>query len=216
MNKKFAIFDFDGCLVDSMFYWKNLSKEYLQNQGIKTDFSALSEEIKAMTLRESSKYFKEKFKIEKEVEEIYQTMVTTINHHYIYDVPIKKGADLYLKKLYEKDIRMCIASSSEEKLIQKAIRRLNIEEYFEFIVSNDRIGKGKDKPDIYNYCRDKFKAKTEEIAVYEDAFYAIKTAKKAGFFTIAVRDKRQEKDFEKIKVYADQIIEDFTAEAKEL
>ena len=33
MNKKYAIFDMDGTLVDSMGYWKRLAGEYLETHG---------------------------------------------------------------------------------------------------------------------------------------------------------------------------------------
>ena len=35
MNKKYAIFDMDGTLIDSMGYWNNLLQEFLLSQGIK-------------------------------------------------------------------------------------------------------------------------------------------------------------------------------------
>ena len=34
MNKKYAIFDMDGTLVDSMGYWKRLAGEYLETHGV--------------------------------------------------------------------------------------------------------------------------------------------------------------------------------------
>ena len=34
MDKKFAIFDMDGTLIDSMGFWKNLATEYLTYKGI--------------------------------------------------------------------------------------------------------------------------------------------------------------------------------------
>ena len=35
MDKRFAIFDMDGTLIDSMKFWKNLALEYLSSKGIK-------------------------------------------------------------------------------------------------------------------------------------------------------------------------------------
>ena len=34
MDKKFAIFDMDGTLIDSMGFWKNIAAEYLTAKGI--------------------------------------------------------------------------------------------------------------------------------------------------------------------------------------
>ena len=46
MNKKYAIFDMDGTLIDSMTYWKNLGREYLSMQGVPENLDAVMEEIK--------------------------------------------------------------------------------------------------------------------------------------------------------------------------
>lgn len=34
MNKRFAIFDMDGTLVDSMAFWQRLGREFLASQNI--------------------------------------------------------------------------------------------------------------------------------------------------------------------------------------
>ena len=34
MDKRFAIFDMDGTLIDSMAFWKNLAAEYLNVKGV--------------------------------------------------------------------------------------------------------------------------------------------------------------------------------------
>ena len=34
MDKRFAIFDMDGTLVDSMVYWENLATEFLEKQQL--------------------------------------------------------------------------------------------------------------------------------------------------------------------------------------
>ena len=43
MDKRFAIFDMDGTLVDSMRYWDRLSPEYLISRGINEDTDELME-----------------------------------------------------------------------------------------------------------------------------------------------------------------------------
>lgn len=216
MNKEFIIFDFDGTLVDSMKYWDSLAEDYLKSLGITRNLETLKKEIQTMTLSQSANYFKEKFKIKDSIQKIYGDMVQIINNHYIYDIALKEGVSEYLKKLYKKNVKMCIASSSEKILIEKAIQRLEVEKYFEFIITCGEIGFGKDKPNIYKACADKFKAKYRDIAVYEDSLFALETAKKAGFFTVGVKDIWQEKDFDQIKKISDEIISDFKIESSYL
>ena len=49
MEKKFAIFDMDGTLVDSMGYWNRLADEYLARHGIPPLSPELKEESIALT-----------------------------------------------------------------------------------------------------------------------------------------------------------------------
>ena len=39
MEQRFAIFDMDGTLVDSMLYWHNLGQEYLESKGVTGDLN---------------------------------------------------------------------------------------------------------------------------------------------------------------------------------
>ena len=50
MDKRYAIFDMDGTLVDSMVYWKQLAGEFLRQKGVRHIPSNLLEQIKPMTI----------------------------------------------------------------------------------------------------------------------------------------------------------------------
>ena len=57
MDKKYAIFDMDGTLIDSMVFWKNLATEYLTSKGILQIPADILEQIKPMTMSESAALF---------------------------------------------------------------------------------------------------------------------------------------------------------------
>ena len=61
MDKKFAIFDMDGTLVDSMGYWNRLADEYLARFGLPGLSPALKEESIALTMLESAQLFIREF-----------------------------------------------------------------------------------------------------------------------------------------------------------
>ena len=61
MDKRFAIFDMDGTLVDSMAYWRNLASEFLESNGIPEVSPAVSERIRPMTMTESAALFIEEY-----------------------------------------------------------------------------------------------------------------------------------------------------------
>ena len=74
MDKRYAIFDMDGTLVDSMVYWKNLASEYLRNKGVAEVSAEVLNKIKPMTMTESAALFIQEFQLEGSPEQIAEEM----------------------------------------------------------------------------------------------------------------------------------------------
>lgn len=209
MDKNFAIFDMDGTLVDSMKYWKNLAAEFLKMHGGWEITPEIREKIKPMTMEQSAALFIERFGIESTPDKIADEMNDMMASHYRLDVKLKEGIREYLKALSEKGVKMCVASATAKPLMEACLKRLGVLEYFEFLLSCEDIGVGKNSPDIYLKAAERFKTDTKETAVYEDAFYAVQTAKQAGFYVIGVYDENAARNWEKIKSVADETIKDW-------
>ena len=78
-----------------------------------------------------------------------------------------------------------------------------------FILSSEEVGQGKSDPAVYLYAAKRLGADPSEIAVYEDSLTALKTAKKAGFYTVAVYDQSAAQDWEKARELADAAVSDW-------
>lgn len=101
---------------------------------------------------------------------------------------------------------MCVASVTAEYLIKACLERLGVLDCFDFILSCENMDTGKNSPQIYMEAAERFRAAPAEIAVYEDALYAIETAKKANFFVVAVPDDSMtEEQWIQISRTADEI-----------
>lgn len=206
MDKQYAIFDMDGTLVDSMVYWENLSREYLASKGITRIPDIILEKIKPMTMIESAALFIEEFKLKATAESVADEMNALMDRHYYRDIPLKKGVKAYLNRLHNLGTIMCVASATAVPLVEACLKRLGIMEYFSFVLSCETIGIGKNKPDIYYEAAGRFEEEPCNIAVYEDAFYAAETAKKAGFYVIGVFDQSQKECFNDLKKISNEII----------
>lgn len=66
ISHRFAIFDMDGTIIDSMPAWKNLWSDYLISKDVQPP-KDLIESIRNMTLGESSQYFIDRFGIKSKV-----------------------------------------------------------------------------------------------------------------------------------------------------
>jgi len=206
MDKQYAILDMDGTLVDSMVYWKNLAKEYLASKGITHIPDVILEKIKPMTMTESATLFIEEFGLNGTAESIADEMNALMDAHYYRDIPLKKGIKEYLNTLYNLGTTMCVASATAVPLVEACLKRLDIIEYFSFLLSCETIGVGKSEPSIYYEAAKRLGAEPSDIAVYEDALYAAETAKKAGFYVVGVFDESAKKNFASLKEISDEII----------
>lgn len=206
MDKNFAIFDMDGTLVDSMPYWKNLSPEYLHSKGISDIPKDILEKITPMTVKESSRFFVEQFHLDATPETVADEIHAMMGIHYIEDIPIREGVEEYLEKLKARGVKMCVASATVERLMDACLERLGVRHYFEFTLSCDTVGAGKNKPLVYLTAAERLGAKPEETAVYEDSCFAAATAKNAGFYLCGVYDPVSDAHWEELKALSHEVI----------
>ncbi len=209
MDKTRAIFDMDGTLVDSMVYWKALAEEYLQKKGITELSPDLMERIKPMTISESAAYFIREFGFAETPESAAEEINNMMNRHYREDIPLKDGVQEYLRALQGRGIRMCVASATAKALMEACLSRLEVLDCFDFLLSCEEVGAGKQEPTVYFACADRWNAKPAEIAVYEDALYAAQTAKNAGFYTVGIWDASAEESWNRLTELCDEHIMDW-------
>ena len=213
MNKPFAIFDMDGTLVDSMVYWQRLGREYLNSRGVTEGVDEVLERIKAMTMAESSALFIETFGLPGTPESVMAEMNAVMDEHYRSDIPLKPGAADYLAVLKERGTRMCVATATPEPLARACLQRLGVLEDFEFLLSCDEVGAGKDRPDVFLEAARRLGAAPAETAAFEDALFALQTAKEAGFYTVGVWDASGDGHWNELTALADETVRDWKAAA---
>ena len=101
---------------------------------------------------------------------------------------------------------MCVASATAEHLVEACLSRLGIRNYFEFLLSCETVGAGKHSPLVYHASAEMLGANSVQIAVYEDALYAVQTAKAAGYYVVGVYDHSTAGNWQTIMETADEII----------
>lgn len=204
-----AIFDLDGTLLDSMKIWDTIGEDYLLSLGIEPKEN-LKETFKNMSLTQSALYYQEHYSVDKTVEEIISEINSLVEHFYIYEVQLKHGVKEFLEKLSKNKIKMIIVTATDRYLVEASLSRLKIRQYFIDILTCQEVGYGKDVPVIYEEALKKLNTDKEKTMVFEDAVYAIITAKKAGFIVSGVCDQSEEQD--KVKELSDFYIREFKKE----
>ena len=197
----------DGTLVDSMIYWDTVVAEFLQANGICDE--GLLDKLKPMTLPQSAVYLREKYGSQYSVTDMFSQMCALMHEHYLHDVQVKPGVLQFLDKLRARGVRMCVASTSPDDLVQTCLNAHNLCPYFEFVLSAEKIGKGKTEPDIFLLCAEKLGGTPADTVVFEDALTAGETAKKAGFAVAGVYDETGKAEWEPLKAIADYVVTDW-------
>ena len=195
MKLKCAIFDFDGTLFDSMYIWDMIGEVYLRSLG-KEPKPSMREDIRALSLYQSSCYFKKEYAIDLSVEEIMAGINKTVENFYLHEVQPKVGVVTFLNQMKQQGIATCIATASEYDQIEAALQRCQMEHLFDAIFTCTEVGHGKDEPVIFRKAMEYFDAERNNTLIFEDALHAVKTAKKDGFKVVAVFDKSEKRQAE--------------------
>ncbi len=183
-----AIFDMDGTLLNSMDYWALVAEEYLNSQGI-----APTDNTNKRFLEDGMRAWYEdcqkKYGLSASYADAKNGIYALMNKRYEADVDLKDGALELLEKLYQKGVKMCLATATEREAVEKILKKLGIEKYFLRIFTSGEVGVGKREPLIYEIALDFLGTDKETTYVFEDAIYAMKTAYTNGFRVVGVYDK---------------------------
>lgn len=204
---KGAIFDLDGTLLDSMFIWDTIGEDYLRTLG-KEPHENLKEAFMTLTLEEAAEYYREHYGVTLSVKEIVDGVNAMVEGIYRTKVTPKSGVTDYLRLLKDNGVKMCIATVTDRYLVEETLERLGILHYFSGIFTCAQVGYGKDKPIIYRKALEQLGTPKEDTYVFEDALYALKTARADGFPTVGVYDRHENRQDE-LKNLADHYIRDF-------
>ena len=197
-----AIFDMDGTLLDTMPIWEHASEQYLKSHGIEPQ-EKLSEVLFSMSMQQGASYVKEKYGLTESVEEIVAGTNAIVAEAYRNEAEAKPYVPELLEKLKKQGVKMVVATSTDRMHAEAALKRAGIEEYFDRVFTCSEVGAGKSNPEIFEQAGRQLGTRKSTTWVFEDALYAIKTAKAAGFPTVGLYDETSRKDQEEIRAMAD-------------
>jgi HAD superfamily hydrolase (TIGR01509 family) len=190
-DMKAAIFDMDGTIIDSMWVWKKIDIKYLQKRNIEVPLD-LKECIEDKGFSQVAQYFKDRFGITDSIEKIQDEWNNMAFYEYSHNVYMKKGVKEYINKLKSLGIKIGLATSNCQLLIDAALKSNKIDNLFDSITISDEVTRGKNFPDIYLLAAKKLGVSPKECVVFEDILPAVKGAKAAGMRVVAVHDADSE------------------------
>lgn len=200
---KSAIFDVDGTLIDSMPVWHNCGVRYLKSIGIKAE-PGLGDFLFTQTNQSGAIYMVEHYGLDLPPEEVAEAMSRDMENYYFNAPVMKPGAAETLERFDSAGIPMTVATSTDKYLLDGAFRKLDIGHYFKAVLSCGDYGTTKGEPLIFYKASEVMDTDPGETWVFEDGLYAIKTAVKAGFRTVAVYDEQSDPDWDEMIKLSDE------------
>lgn len=187
VNFRGAIFDADGTLLDSMHVWRNLGELYLKRRHIEPE-EGLSTKLWPLSYEQGCEYLRSHYGLHESVSEIQREISAMIEDFYRNEAELKPGVREFLRVLAERNIPMVIATAGDKDLLNAALIRNGIAEYFCGVFTCSELGTDKHNPKIFLACADFLRLSPSEVAVFEDSSFAIRTAEEAGFITFMIED----------------------------
>ena len=180
--KKGIIFDLDGTLVDSLYFWNHIGSTYLRYKGILDD--NIDNETNNMTIEEAASYIKNKYNIEESISFIRMQINCMIEEQYFHKLKLNDGVLEFVEYFYAHNYKLIIATDTPKPLAIAILKRYGIADYFIDVITTIKVIAAKDKPNIYDYCCLRMQLNKEDVVVYEDDNMAIDTLKKANYDVI--------------------------------
>lgn len=206
---KAAIFDADGTIIDSMYVWEKIDRDFLTQRGIPVT-QEYTDTVRGMFFQTAAEYTKNTYHLKESIQEIMQIWLDMARHEYEFHVKAKPYVKEYLEYLKSHHIRIGMATSSDPYLLEPVLASNQLTPYFDTICYTQDVGKNKSFPDIYLYTAEKLSVEPKDCIVFEDIPEGIAGANQAGMFTVAVYDSASEKSAVYLKENAKKYISDFS------
>lgn len=208
MNITGAIFDFDGTVFDSMHIWKGVKFQFFDRIGLVLS-EEQREEFKNLFLLEAIELAKKRFDLKMTDKELFNEFFTMIKEKYLADTEPKNDIIEFLEKLKAKGVKMGIATATGEPALIAVLEKFNMLHYFQEIYSTYTVGASKTEPKVYDVVLNELGTEKQTTWIFEDALYAAKTAKKAGYKVVGIYDK-SEPEQEELKNLVDIYINNYS------
>ncbi len=189
MKIKAVLFDMDGVLIDAKEWHYEALNRALDLFGMTisrfdhlTTFDGLPTRKKLEILSIERGLPKELHEFINEIKQIYTMEIvhTKCKPSFIHEYT--------LSKLKAAGYRLGLCSNSSRQTVDTMMEKSNLKNYFDVMISNEDVLKGKPDPEMYLKAIKIFELLPRECLVVEDNENGIKAAKASGAHVLVVKD----------------------------
>lgn len=184
---KAVIFDLDGLLIDSEPVWNEAYFKFITRKGLPDDPN-VSSQFRGMGIREIVRIWQKEYGLQGDIDQLAGEYRDTMYELLLEPgkLVLMDGALDLLQKLKGKYFLGIATSGHKDDMARKILGILNIEDYFDQVISGDDVTNGKPAPDVYKASALKLEQKAANCAVLEDSVNGVLAGKAAGMWVIGV------------------------------
>ena len=203
-----AIFDLDGTLLDSMWVWYAVDREFFRLRGLEVP-EDYAKELQSLTFRETAEYTIARFGLHESPEALMEQWNEMSFRQYRDHVRLKPGARKYLESLRASGVKLGVASNLTTHVARAVLESNGVLDWFAALTSADEVPRGKSFPDIWLLAARKLGVEPRLCVAYDDVAKSLPGMRAAGMTACAVREPDMPQDFDGMKREFDCWIEDF-------
>ena len=203
-----AVFDLDGTLLDSMWVWHAVDREFFALRGMEVP-ADYAKELQSLTFRETAVYTIERFSLPETPEDLMAQWNEMSFRQYRDHVRLKPGARAYLEALRARGVKLGVATNLTTHVAQVVLGSNGVLDWFGALTSADEVPRGKSFPDIWLLAAQKLRVEPRLCVAYDDVAKSLLGMRAAGMTACAVREPDMPQDWEGMKREFDCWIENF-------
>ena len=208
MDRQLLILDCDGTLMDSIGAWHEAETALMNEAGIALTKKE-RDELNALTLEEAGAFFHERFGIRENAQSVVDAILNYLLDYYRTRSEATRGALSFVEAMSEAGVDMCVLSSSPQSFLQAGLERGGFLPYIKRIISVEDLTMTKLETVIYEYVSSLFGISVENTWLFDDSWYALATARKAGCRTVGVYSADGCGTHEELARYSDIVVDTF-------
>ena len=184
------ISDMDGTLIDSEPLWREAQVEIYNFYGmpITTDMLGVT---MGMRVDEIVEYWMKKFEKEIDIQEVSNRVNEKALALILKKGEARPGTHHTLSLAKKMGLKIAVASSSSENVMDKILEKLKVKNYFDLIHSAQSEKHGKPHPAVYLGAAEGLQTEPFECVVLEDSVNGLIAAKAAQMKCIVIPDKSE-------------------------
>ncbi|WP_134090104.1 HAD family phosphatase [Olivibacter sp. XZL3] len=190
MRKKLkaVLFDLDGTIIDSEWFYYKAWKKVLAEYGFELDSDTWLTSLAGKTDVQAMEVLQGEHGFQTEVEPFLERVKSAIAQQYEEElVPLMPGAKELITYLHGKQVTLALVTSSKREVATYYLEAHDLMKYFKLLVTRTEVTHTKPHPEPYLMCIAQLGFNKEDCLVLEDSLTGTKAADAAGLTCWAVQ-----------------------------